>query len=74
MLVTTFDIDKNPSNIPCLVLEPFHESTIHRRHIQPPSLIEIDDRKNLRLKNLEFVRMFQIPNPLVCPYDVSEDM
>jgi len=37
-------------------------------------LIEIDDRKNLRLKNLEFVRMFQIPNPLACPYDVSEDM
>jgi len=57
-----------------LVFEPFHESTIHRRHIEPPSLIEIDDKKNLSLKNLEFVRMFQIPKPLACPYDVSKHM
>jgi hypothetical protein len=57
-----------------LVLEPFHESTIHKRHIEPPSLIEIDDKKNLSLKNLKFVRRFQIPKPLACPYDVSKHM
>jgi hypothetical protein len=39
------------------ILEPFHESTIPGKHIQPTSLIKIDDEKEFEVeffKNCEF--------------------
>jgi hypothetical protein len=50
------------------ILEPFDESTIPRKHIQPTSLIKIDDEKEFEveflLKFVSFSQMFGIPSPL----------
>jgi hypothetical protein len=61
VLITTFKIDENASTFHVSILEPFHESKILEKHIQPPPLIKMGSEEEFQvdaftqLHNLIFI-------------------
>jgi len=58
ILITTFKIDEMHPIFHVSILEPFHESTILEKHIQPPPLIKMGNEEEIEVEEFLDLQVF----------------